>query len=76
MDNRKKLLEEVKKCSTREELNGLLAKNSISLPLEALNNVTGGTMVDGGYACQYCDAYFDGYVEGYFNYVYHLIEKH
>lgn len=76
MDRRRKILEEVKKCSTREELDDLLIKNSISLPPEALENVTGGTMVDGGYTCQYCFAYFHGYWDGYWKYIFHCLDKH
>ena len=76
MENRKKLLEEIKKCSTREELNGLLTQNSVSLPLSVLEHVTGGTKVDGGYVCDYCNQYFDGNVKGYFDIVYHYVAEH
>lgn len=76
MENRKKLLEEIKKCKTHDELNGLLAKSCISLPPEALEHVTGGIKVDGGYACAYCNQYFDGNVKGYFDIVYHYVAEH
>ena len=71
-----KLLEEAKKCKTKEELNDFLSNNSIQLPLDVLDRVTGGKNDEAGYRCEVCGEWFEGYFCGYWEIIYHYLDHY